>query len=97
MVLHTLNATAMSPAYRDCLQLLRPGDAVLLLGDGVYAGLAGSAAARDLVSSGAQLYALEPDARAAGVQERLVDAIALTDYRGFVALSERFSQQQAWY
>lgn len=96
MVLHTLNATGLSPAYSDCLRLLQPDDALLLLGDGVYAGLAGSAAARQLANTGVTLYVLADDARAAGVTDRLSPEITVTDYSGFVALSEHYPRQIAW-
>ncbi|MBP6724956.1 MAG: hypothetical protein KA137_08950, partial [Halioglobus sp.] len=44
MTLHTLNASPASAVFADCLRLLAPGDALLLLGDGVYAALEGTAA-----------------------------------------------------
>jgi tRNA 2-thiouridine synthesizing protein B len=96
MTLHTLNASPASAAFADCLRLIAPGDALLLLGDGVYAALAGTGPCRALDASGAQLYILGEDAAAAGVLAHIGSA-AVVDIDGFVALSERFSRQLAWY
>lgn len=97
MILHTLNATPASPAFRDCVRLLRKGDALLLLGDGVYAALTATRAYAELKNTGAELYLLEPDAAAAGVLKRIDDTVCAVDYEGFVTLTERFPRQQAWY
>ncbi len=97
MLLHTLSRSPAHSALRDCLAVLGPDDALLLLGDGVYAALAGSEAATLLAASGASLFVLEADAALAGVQERLLPAVTLVDDEGFVALSERYSRQLAWY
>ena len=67
MILHTLNTLPDSPASGDCLALAAAGDAILLLGDGVYCGLPGAQVHRQLVASGAELYYLSPDAAARGV------------------------------
>lgn len=100
MILHTLNASPATAAFADCLQLLQTGDALLLLGDGVYAALPGTAALDTLLAlqseTAAELYILAEDARAAGIGA--VDAaIQTVDTDGFVALTERFPLQQAWY
>lgn len=96
MVLHTLSASPASAAFADCARLLTGGDALVLMGDGVYAALAGTAPLEALRKSGAEIYLLAADAAAAGIQHAPpgVDAI---DMDGFVALSERFARQLAWY
>ena len=88
--LHTLSAIPDAPTTGDCLRLLAEGDALLLLGDGVYSA--------SLVSEvdGIELYALSTDAFARGVST-LPDSITLVDMAGFVALTERFARQVAWY
>ncbi|MCB1701404.1 MAG: sulfurtransferase complex subunit TusB [Halioglobus sp.] len=96
VILHTLNASPSSPACSDCLRLLASGDALLLLGDGVYAALAGSADRARLDASGAAVYVLDTDAAAAGVLSR-VDGVTIIDIDGFVALTEQCSRQLAWY
>ena len=97
MILHTLNSSPDYPAFSDCARLLGEGDALLLLGDGVYAALSGTAPCDQLLNSGADLYALEPDAAAAGILSLMDNKVRLVDFDAFVALSEEFTRQQAWY
>lgn len=97
MPLHTLNATPNQNAFAQCLRMLGPQDALLLLGDGVYGAIKDTEAAKALQNSGAELYILEPDARASGLEKRLAECFKPLDYDGFVELSERFPSQQAWY
>lgn len=96
MILHTLNAPPDSTAFRQCVGLLVPGDALLLLGDGVYGAIVGSEARAKLDAAGIELHILQADAQAAGVHTQLGDA-STVDMDGFVALSERFARQLAWY
>lgn len=97
MILHTLNAAPGSTAFSDCLRLLKQSDILLLLGDGTYAALKGTDACSELKNSGAEIYLLEPDARAAGIVDRLDMQFKLVDFDTFAALSERCPTQQAWY
>lgn len=96
MILHTLNASPASDAFAECLRLLAPGDAVLLLGDGVYCSLVGTSARAQLDAAGAELHALHDDVAAAGILGQVAGA-STVDIDGFVALTERFSRQLAWY
>ena len=96
MILHTLNASPDSAAFRQCLRLLAPGDALLLLGAGVYVAIADSAARAELDACGVEWHVLAADALAAGINERLGGA-SIVDIDGFVELSERYSRQLAWH
>ena len=96
-VLHTLNAAPSSSAYADCVRLLAAGDALLLLGDAVYAAMDGTAACSQLSDTGADLYVLEADARSAGIQGQVNKKVATVDFDAFAALTEKFAKQQAWY
>ncbi len=96
MILHTLNASPGNSAFSDCLRVLAPGDALLLMGDGVYAAIADTDASAALQASGAGIYVLGPDAAAAGVN-KLIEGATRVDINGFVELTERFPRQQAWY
>ena len=96
MILHSLNASPASAAYRDCLAYLQPGDALVLMGDGVYAAMAGTGAADELAGRNVELYALDTDARLAGITE-LALGVHMIDMRELVRLSERYPRQQAWY
>lgn len=96
MILHTLNAPPSSLAFDDCLRVARSGDALVLLGDGVYAVMGGSKALRTIQASGTEVYVLHQDAAAAGITgaAKGVTRITMDD---LVALTERFPRQQAWY
>jgi tRNA 2-thiouridine synthesizing protein B len=96
MILHTLSAAPSSSAFVDCLRVARSGDAGVLMGEGVYAALAGSRAWEQLLGNGAELYLLYSDALALGVTEPAEGGNCI-DMDGFVALTERFERQQAWY
>jgi tRNA 2-thiouridine synthesizing protein B len=96
-VLHTLNAAPSSSAYADCVRLLAAGDALLLLGDAVYAALEDTTACSQLRDTGADLYVLEADARSAGIQGRVNTKVITVGFDAFAALTEKFPKQQAWY
>lgn len=97
VVLHTLSASPSSPAFSDCIRLLGEGDALLLLADGVYAARSGTAPCEQLLKTGAGLYVLDSDAAAAGMLNLMEDKVKLVDFDAFVALTEKFTRQQAWY
>lgn len=96
MILHTLNASPANRAFSDCLRVIAGEDALLLMGDGVYAAIDGTAAWSALRDTGAEVYVLDTDASAAGIGEP-GDTVKRVDMSGFVALTERFARQQAWY
>ena len=96
MVLHTVNASPASRAFAECLRLVAPGDSILLLGDGVYAAITGTAARAQLEATDADLHVLEQDAAAAGILDQL-GSVATLDMAGFVSLSERCPRQLAWF
>jgi sulfur relay protein TusB/DsrH len=66
------------------------------MGDGVYAAVADTDPSAILQASGAEIYVLGRDATAAGVNN-LIEGATRVDMDGFVALTERFTRQQAWY
>jgi len=96
MILHTIATTPGRGGFEECLAILSPGDAVLLLGDGVYAGINNTDAFERLKATGATLHVLREDALAAGLTERL-GAITVIDMEGFVSLTERCPRQLGWY
>lgn len=96
MILHTLSATPSSPAFSECLAIAKPGDAILLLGDGVYGARPGEGLAAALIACGADIHVLETDAQATGIGP-LPENMQTQDMDGFVALTERFARQMAWY
>jgi tRNA 2-thiouridine synthesizing protein B len=97
MILHTVNIGPGGASFDDCLRTASHNDAILLMGDGVYAALEGTATCTRLRETGAEVFILEPDARAAGILKRLYKEARLEDIDGFVLLTERFPRQLAWY
>ena len=95
--MHTLNAAPDSSAFFDCCRMLCASDALILLGDGVYAALRGTDAQARLLDTGVEIYVLHADACAAGVLQRLDNRVTVACFDDFAALSERFTKQQAWY
>jgi tRNA 2-thiouridine synthesizing protein B len=96
VVLHTLNAPPSSAAFLDCVKVLQASDAVVLMGDGVYAALDGTQACSDLIATGAEISLLDVDAALAGVTDP-APKIHCIDMEELVVLTERFPRQLAWY
>jgi tRNA 2-thiouridine synthesizing protein B len=96
MILHVLNASPASAAFRQCVNIIESGDALVLMGDGVYAALEGTGAYGELLATGARVHLLRSDATAAGVAFP-TNAMEVIDMDGFVSLTERFPRQLCWY
>lgn len=99
--LHTVNKSPFShSALASCAGICRDGDGLLLIEDGVYGALASGPCAEQLTrlaDQGVRVFALDPDTSARGLQDKLLDAIELTDYAGFVRLSAEHRCIQSWY
>ncbi|KZX60254.1 hypothetical protein A3709_13270 [Halioglobus sp. HI00S01] len=93
MILHTV---ATLSTLADCLAVAGADDSILLMGDGVYAALANSEFSQTLKASGLRIEVMESDASAAGIAQELL-AFPATDMAGFVALTEEYPRQLAWY
>jgi tRNA 2-thiouridine synthesizing protein B len=74
----------------------RVGDDLLLLQDGVIAGLDGALALEELLASPLSLYALDADVIARGLAAHFSDKIAVINYNDFVSLTVKQEQQMAW-
>ena len=99
-MLHTVNKSPFEKStFESCLNHARSGDAVLLIEDGVYAAVKGTAVA-DLVAArngDLSLFALGPDLEARGIKEAsLIKGISVVDYGGFVDLVADHDVSQAW-
>ncbi len=99
-MLHTVNK---SPFEKDslnaCLRLAKAGSAILLIEDGVYAAIKGTAV-EDKVKAAVgdkKVFALGPDIKARGLDEgQVIDGITVVDYSGFVDLAAENDKVQAW-
>lgn len=98
--LHTVNKSPFERnALESCLGHCKPGDAVLLIEDGVVGARRGGRYAGRLAEAGAQckIYALGPDLAARGLKPEDIDsAIQVVDYGGFVDLAAVHDRAQAW-
>jgi tRNA 2-thiouridine synthesizing protein B len=91
----TLHLVARSPTRSDaleaCLRSLGPGDALLLLEDGVYGALPDQPGPAE-----GACHALEEDVRARGLAGRLRADVAPVDYAGFVELVAAHERTLSW-
>jgi tRNA 2-thiouridine synthesizing protein B len=98
--LHTVNKSPLDKnALDSCLRFAADGSAILLIEDGVYAAVKGTAVEGRIREAMGRhkVYALGPDLRARGLKDdRVIDGIALVDYAGFVDLVESTDKVQAW-
>ncbi len=101
MILHTVTKSPFSHyALRDCLQLISPNDALLLLEDGVYACKPDTNVTvhlKQLSDMGAMVYAIADDLAARGLVAGLPEFVQPIDYPGFVELTAQFKATHSWY
>jgi tRNA 2-thiouridine synthesizing protein B len=98
-MLHTVNKSPFEhKALDSCLRFARPGSAVLLIEDGVYAAAKDTAVSPRMQEAlkTVTIYALKPDVEARGMQNRVMDGVRLVDYGGFVDLVVEHDAVQSW-
>ena len=99
-MLHTVNNSPFERNGLDsCLRLAKSGSSVLLIEDGIYAAVKGTAVADRVAARIGELtfYVLGPDIAARGLNETpLIDGITLVDYGGFVDLVAEHDASHAW-
>ncbi|MGB0748133.1 MAG: sulfurtransferase complex subunit TusB [Magnetospiraceae bacterium] len=99
-MLHIVNKSPYERnALESCLRLSEAGSDILLIEDGVYAAIAGTAGA-DKISGktdGYSFYVLGPDLQARGMAAKeIVDGVEVIDYAGFVNLVEKNDSSTSW-
>jgi tRNA 2-thiouridine synthesizing protein B len=98
--LHTVNKSPFErSAFVSALNHLRPGDALLMMEDGVVGARKGSAFAGLLenTAKSCSVYVLGPDLAARGMGETdMIAGAKLVDYGGFVDLVTTHDRTQAW-
>lgn len=99
--LHTVNKSPFERgSLASALAHALPGDAVLLVEDGVVGARAGdtaAAAALKAAQPACTIAVLGPDLAARGIPaDRLVEGIVVVDYGGFVDLAATHDKVQAW-
>lgn len=95
MSLHLLFVSPAGDALAQCRAALVAGDALLLLGDGVYAAMPGTRALAG-IDPGIEIHALDEDCAARGVAA-LDPRVRSTDYAGFVALAAAHARSVSWF
>ncbi|MBT3071999.1 sulfurtransferase complex subunit TusB [Rhodomicrobium sp. Az07] len=98
--LHTVNKTPFERnALQSCVGHLSPGDALLMIEDGVVGARKGSSATamvQAALASGG-VYALASDLDARGIRpEDMIEGIQRVDYGGFVDLVAQHARTVAW-
>lgn len=98
-MLHTVNKSPFDRnTLESCLKYAINGGAVLLIEDGIYGALKGTAHSK-MVEEAAKkfpIYALKSDVEARGMAARVLDGIKLVDYGGFVDLVAQHKSVQSW-
>ncbi len=100
-MLHTVNKSPFDKnTLERCLQYASAakGSAILLIEDGVYGAIAGTAMTDKVKQAmkSVAIYALYPDIEARGMQDRAIDGIKMVDYGGFVDLVAEYRTVQSW-
>jgi tRNA 2-thiouridine synthesizing protein B len=98
-MLHIVNKSPQqTTSLASCLRLAKPGQALLLTEDAIYAATTGGAASSGLAAAMGKLkvYVLQPDVEARGMAGKLVDGVVPVDYDGFVDLVAEHPNNQSW-
>ncbi len=98
-MLHIVNKShTQTNALQSCLRLAKPGAALLLTEDAVYAATQGGAVSSGIADAMKQLkvYALQPDVQARGMDGKLLDGVTAVGYDGFVDLVTEHPNNQSW-
>jgi len=99
-ILHTVNKSPFERNTLDsCLGMAKKGGSVLLIEDGIYAAMQGTAVAEKVAGALEKfsIYVLGPDLKARGMaEERVIGGIKVVDYHGFVDLTADHDCVQAW-
>ncbi|CAI1233483.1 tRNA 2-thiouridine synthesizing protein B [Serratia plymuthica] len=95
-MLYTLSHSPTQCDLPALLRLTTQDDDLLLIQDGVLAGLAGSAHLELLLNAPISLYALQDDLEARGLTGHFSHKITVIGYNHFVELTEKHRSQMAW-
>ena len=98
-MLHTVNKSPFEKdSFKSCLNCVADGSSILLIEDGVFAALNGSAVAAKVKEAMGKvtIYALGPDLDARGIADKVIDGIKVVDYAGFVDLACENDKVQSW-
>lgn len=95
-MLHTLSHSPWQCDITSLARNLCAGDDLLLMQDGVVAGIEGNDFLDVLSQKAVSLYALREDVLARGIAARISTRITSIDYNDFVRLVIKHPSQMAW-
>jgi tRNA 2-thiouridine synthesizing protein B len=98
-MLHIINKSPQQTSALDsCLRFAVAEDTLLFIEDGVYATLANTLISARIIQAmnNMNIYALDADVKARGLETRLIAGIHLVDYAGFVDLTCACNCIQSW-
>jgi tRNA 2-thiouridine synthesizing protein B len=78
------------------LRLIKEGDDLLLLSDGVIAAIAKGRFLEILQSAPISVYALQEDIEARGLAGQIADSVVRVSYTDFVRLAVKHADQLTW-
>lgn len=95
-MLHLVNKSPYDTcSLNTASTIMKDGDSLLLIEDGVYGAMKGGKAASLL--NGLKVAVLGPDLAARGIPEdKLLDGVDVIDYSGFVDLVAASDRVQSW-
>ena len=91
-MLYTIATSPFNCDFPAMLRLVTHQDAVLLIQDGVIAAIEHSKHFSELQKTGAQIYVLDADINARGLQNIISKTVSLVTYQGFVKLTVAHKQ-----
>ncbi|WP_434638446.1 sulfurtransferase complex subunit TusB [Klebsiella sp. I138] len=95
-MLHTLSTSPWHTDLRAMLRLVKDGDDLLLLSDGVLAAVAGGSFLEILQSAPITIHALQDDIDARGLAGQIADSVVRVGYTDFVRMSLKHPGQLSW-
>lgn len=97
-MLHIINQSPFNRScLADCLRICDAQAAIVLIEDGVYAAINGSAWAQRIIEQVDNVYVLQADVDARGLTGKIADPISAIDYAGFVQLCCAHTNSHSWY
>jgi len=94
--LHIVNASSERAALDNCLRVSSRGDAILLVGNGVYWAVESAFARIAKRAMGASCFALSADVAARGIAHLLTDQVQQIDDGAFVDLVASHHPVVSW-
>lgn len=93
--LHTISKSPDSGLLSTCASVLKPGDGIFLIEDGIY--YCSLASLGDHINADIPVFGLEEDAAARGMTGRSLAIVELVNYDRFVDLCCRYDKIVSWF